>query len=579
MSANTGMPGVFLRAIALLAWACLSGELVAQDGPSFLREPVVEANINKRAPLVAFVKFTASAPATAVVNIRGEGETRELAFKPEVDPTAGLPLLGLPAGKRFEVQVSLKDARGRITAVSRKLTHVTARVPEGRVDFPPMQLRVADVARQEPGYFLLSVRRRALGRAVDLTPAQTSFMLDWGLLLALDTRGRVVWYYESPDRIAGIARLKNGNILYNTADGVAREIDLLGNVQREIVSGRARERGASGLLLDARVIHHLPHELPDGNFLLFTAEQRRLENSYLDEFDPALPRGPRDVVGDVITIVDNNDGRKLWTWNTFDFLDTNRIGYTEGTYWWTRGFPGSFDWTHGNGVYFDAKNDAVVFGLKFQDAIFSVNRTSKKINWILGEPTDWGALGAFTLKPVGQPFRWPWRMHNPRVSHKGTVVVFDNGTHEARPPRTPKPPHQVFSRGVEYEVDPVARTVRQVWASDDSLTADSCHAMAMGDAWRLPRTDNMLVIFGACIDMRPGVTISDLQIGPKMIPANMLPQHSRIVEYTRETPARKVFDLRFEDPYQLVQWQTFGGEKLASLYPHGMLAAESAGDP
>ena len=565
-----------LRAVALVAWSVLlAGKAFAVGAPVFTREPVIDQNDNRRAPLVAFLRYASSAPSTALVRIEGAGETRELVFGPEADPVAGLPILGLPAGYRYELQVTLRDEKGAIGATSRKLTYVTPAVPAGRMDFPPMELRRADVARQEPGYFLLSVRRRALGRAIDLTPAQTRFMLDWGLLLALDVRGRVVWYYESPDRIAGISRLKNGNILYNTADGVAREIDFRGVVQRQLVSQRARDLGAKGLAVDARIVHHLPHEMPDGNFLLFTAEQRRIEDGFLDEFDPALPRGPRDVVGDTVAIVDRETGKKVWTWNTFDHLDTGRIGYTEGTYWWTRGFPGSFDWTHGNGADFDAKNDAIIFGLKFQDAIFSVDRKTRRINWILGEPTDWGPLADRTLKPVGEPFRWPWRMHNPRVSGKGTIVVFDNGTHQARPPRRPKAPNEVFSRGVEYEVDPVARTVRQVWASDDALGEDPCHAFAMGDAWRLPKTDNMLVIFGACIDMRPGVAISDLQIGPKSVPANMLHQHSRVVEYTREKAPQKVFDLRLEDPHQLVMWQTFGGEKVPSLYPAGLVRQET----
>lgn len=542
---------------------------------AFVRAPVIEQNPNKRAPLVAFLKFAPSRPAIATVRITGGGETRELVFGPDVDPVAGLPILGLPAGHRYELVVTLSDPLAIARTSSQKLTYVTPSVPGGRFDFPPMQIRAANVSQQEPGYFLLSVRRRALGRAIDLTPAQTRFMLDWGLLLALDTRGRVVWYYESQDRIAGISRLKNGNILYNTADGVAREIDYRGDVQRQIVSGRARENGETGLPINARVIHHLPHEMPDGNFLLFTAEQRRVENSFLDEFNPALPRGPRDVVGDTIAIVDKSSGQKLWTWDTFEFLDLNRIGYTEGTYWWTRGFPGSFDWTHGNGVDFDRQSDAIVFGLKFQDAIFSVDRKTKQINWILGEPTDWGKLTDRTLRPIGDPFSWPWRMHNPRVSGKGTIVVFDNGTHQTRPPRPPKPAHQVFSRGVEYEVDATARTVRQLWASESTLTEDSCHALAMGDAWRLPKTDNMLVIYGACITMRPGVTVSDLEIGPNAIPVNMLPQHSRVTEFTRTQPARKVFDLRFEDPNQLIQWQTFGGEKVSSLYPPTILRKET----
>lgn len=559
---------LFLSVIAITAFS-------KDEALTFVRAPVIEQNPNKRAPLVAFLKYAPSRPAIATVRITGGGETRELVFGPEVDPEAGLPILGLPADQRYEVVVRLHDPRVDARVSSRKLTYITPPLPAGRVDFPPMQLLAADVSLQEPGYFLLSVRRRALGRAIDLTPAQNRFMLDWGLLLAIDTRGRVVWFYESSDRIAGISRMKNGNILYNTADGVAREIDYSGNTKQQIVSQRARDIGETGLTVDAKVIHHLPHEMPDGNFLLFTAEQRRIENSFLDEFNPALPRGPRDVVGDTIAIVDKSTGQKLWAWDTFEFLDLNRIGYTEGTYWWTRGFPGSFDWTHGNGVDFDRKNDAIVFGLKFQDAIFSVDRKTKKINWILGEPTDWGKLTDRTLRPIGDPFSWPWRMHNPRVSGKGTIVVFDNGTHQARPPRPPKPAYQVFSRGVEYEVDTNARTVRQVWASEMTLTDDSCHAAAMGDAWRLPRSDNMLVIYGACMTMRPNITLSDLEIGPNAIPVNMLPYHSRVVEFTRTVPARKVFDLRLEDPHQLVSWQIFGGEKVSSLYPSSIIQKET----
>lgn len=560
---------------ALLLSVIASTAFGKDEALAFVRAPVIEQNPNKRAPLVAFLKFAPSRPAIATVRITGGGETRELVFGPEVDSEVGLPILGLPADQRYEVVVSLHDPRVDARVSSRKLTYITPPLPAGRVDFPPMQLLAADVSLQEPGYFLLSVRRRALGRAIDLTPAQNRFMLDWGLLLAIDTRGRVVWFYESSDRIAGISRVKNGSILYNTADGVAREIDYSGNTKQQIVSKRARDSGETGLTVDAQVIHHLPHEMPDGNFLLFTAEQRRVENSFLDEFNPALPRGPRDVVGDTIAIVDKSSGQKLWTWDTFEFLDLNRIGYTEGTYWWTRGFPGSFDWTHGNGVDFDRKNDAIVFGLKFQDAVFSVDRKTKKINWILGEPTDWGKLTDRTLRPIGDPFSWPWRMHNPRVSGKGTIVVFDNGTHQARPPRPPKPAHQVFSRGVEYEVDTNARTVRQVWASEMTLTDDSCHAAAMGDAWRLPRSDNMLVIYGACMTMRPNITLSDLEIGPNAIPVNMLPYHSRVVEFTRTVPARKVFDLRLEDPHQLVSWQIFGGEKVTSLYPPSIIQKET----
>ena len=53
------------------------------------------------------------------------------------------------------------------------------------------------------------------------------------MLLALDARGDVIWYYNSDFRTAGIARLSNGNILMHRTDFSTVEIDLLGNVVRQ----------------------------------------------------------------------------------------------------------------------------------------------------------------------------------------------------------------------------------------------------------------------------------------------------------------------------------------------------------
>ena len=79
----------------------------------------------------------------------------------------------------------------------------------------------------------LSVRRRALGRAHWLTDKQREFSTQWGMLVALDARGDVIWYYRSDFRTAGIARLNNGNVLMHRTDFSTVEIDLMGNTVRE----------------------------------------------------------------------------------------------------------------------------------------------------------------------------------------------------------------------------------------------------------------------------------------------------------------------------------------------------------
>ena len=587
------LPLAALGLAAVLAWAPAPGHAqaasaatapAAATGPSFSSRPVVVGNPNARAPLVALLRFQASEPVSTIVDVEDGSRKRRITFRPDQDPVRGLPLLGMRPGKLHRIQVSIRDAGGRTARSPGVLTWTAPTLPSGVFDFPPVDVRVSRPEWMEPGHVMLSARRRIIGRAIDHTPEQQAFYTQWGVIFTLDERGEVSWLYLPGRRPSGITRLANGNILFNAEDHSSTEVDMLGNVVRRFY---ARDRVGGPLpganALDAKSLHHLPKEMPNGNFLMFTAEARRVENSYINEFDPALPRGPRDVVGDVIVEIDRQTGARKWSWSTFDHLPLDRIGYTEGAYWWTRGFPGSFDWTHGNGLYYDARDDSVLAGFKFMDAVIKIDRASGRIKWILGEPTDWGPLADRVLKPVGEGFRWPYRMHNPRLSHAGTLVVFDNATHQTRPPKPPKGADEVFSRGVEYEVDERAMTVRQVWQSDDRLTDDSCHAPFMSDAWRLPRTQNMLVIYGACMTMRPGpqatragakVVLSDPQMAHRQVPANLLPFHARVTEYTRETPPRVAFDARIEDPHGVLQWQVFGGEKLPTLYPTAIATEE-----
>jgi hypothetical protein len=528
----------------------------------------VVANPNPRAPLVAMLRFKASEPVATTVEIDDGRSSRRVSFPRGASADADLPLLGLRAGTQYQFHVTIADARGRATNAPRAAAYSTPPLPSGPYEFPPYRVLRADTSKIEPGVTLLSIRRRIPARAIDYTPIQQKFTTDWGIIVALDERGDVVWYYLSAERISGIERLRNGNILYNTEDASSAEVDMLGNIVRRYYA-RDRWQGPmpGAMPLDARSLHHLPAEMPNGNFLLFTADSRVVEDHFLNEYDPNLPRGKRTVVGDTLVEIDRSTGARVWSWNAFDHLDVHRIGFTDGAYWWTRGFPGAFDWTHGNGLGYDARDDSVIFSLRNQDAIFKVDRKTGDIRWILGENTDWGALTSKVLKPVGEPFRMIYRMHNPRLTSKGTVVVFDNGSNQARPPRHPIPPNEAWSRGVEYEIDEKAMTVRQVWASASEAGKDPCHSFAMSDAHRLPVTDNMLVIFGVCSDRRPRTTLSDLEIGPDSIPVSVLPQYALVREYTRTNPAQLVFEARFQDPQQVFQWQIYGGEKTPTLYP------------
>ncbi len=545
----------------------------AVDEPlRFLTQPLVVANPNRSVPLAALVRFTASEPVRTTLEISDGGRQWQVTFNDRQDSAKGLPILGMRANRRHWIKVSISYGDGNTVRGPRTLEYATPPLPNGRVDWPPIQVYKSEPSRMEPGYTLVSLRRELHTKTTWRTQVQDRFTTGFGLLLILDSAGEVVWHYQSDSRVAGVDRLANGNIFFNLQDFRSVEIDMLGNVVSEYYArGRPQGPQPGAVPLEAQTLHHQPHEMPNGNLLIFSANAREVKSFYTSEYDPSSPRRTQMVVGDRVLEVDRRSGKEIWSWNTFDHLDVYRVGYEFlGPYWHTRGFPNHADWTHGNGLDYDARDDSVLVSLRLQDAILKFDRKTGGIKWILGEPTDWGKLASKVLKPIGEGFRWPYHMHNPRLSYAGTVVVFDNGTYGARPFRKFKEPHEVFTRGVEYEVDEKAMTVRQVWASEDRPHEDSCHAWAMGDAHRLPKTDNMLLIYSLCIDMRPGTTLNEFDTDK---PFNQLfpGQGPRIREYTRASPAEILFDVRFRDPEDLISWAAYGGLRTPSLYPASML--------
>ena len=100
----------------------------------------------------------------------------------------------------------------------------------------------------------------------------------------------------------------------------------------------------------------------------------------------------------------------------------------------------------------------------------------------------------------------------------------------------------------------------------------------MGDAHRLPN-DNMLIVDSICLPMREQLTstchVRDLTWNEwkrEEWHPNDMPFWTRVREMKRDASREVVFELHLEDPNELVGWQTFGGARVASLYPPGVEA-------
>ena len=562
---------------AVITLALVAGApALAKEGPSFEARPEATGNPNPHVPLAAILRFEADRPVTSRVAIRDGERAWTLQFPPEANPRDGLPILGLRPGRRHVFTVTIVDDAGRSATHPHSPWFHSPPLPIDSREWPTLDVVKSDPEAMEPGVTLLSVRRRTTERGHRMTEAQRRFTEDWGLILGLDAEGEVVWYYRSDERVAGIDRLQNGNLLFHLGDFRTREVDMLGNLVREFYAEK-RPRGPVPGAIPIRgmqTLHHQPHEMPNGDFLAFAANARTIENYYTSETDPDAPRKTQKVIGDTV-VQFNQQGEILWSWDTFEHLDVFRIGYDLlDPYWYPRGFPGHLDWTHGNGIDYDERDDSIIFYLKHQDAAIKVDRATKRIKWIFGDPSGWPErLQDRVLKPIGD-FKWPYHAHNPRLTHAGTLVLYENGQWGARPftGQRPLTPNEAFSRGAEYEIDEKAMTVREVWTSHREKSPDTCHANGMGDAHRLPKTDNMLVIDPICFDQETYPLTYDNRDFSMRHPIELY--HSpRIREYTRTATPEVLWEVRFVDPYETLNWQVYGGLRVPSLYPVGRIEA------
>lgn len=554
----------------------LTGLLLTNCGdatpPVFTEPPEVAANPNPAVPLAAVVRFATDEPVNTTLQVSDGSNAWELNYDESRKPEEGLPVVGMRPDRRHEIQVSIRDAAGNSATATEPLEFTTPPLPSDRAVFPPVQVRVSQPERMEPGITILSVRRtrarqaRAApggaapggpppGGAVPAGRRQISaaFGQNYGLLLGLNEEGDVVWYYRGDARISDFEVLRNGNIVYLTHDSRAVEIDVLGDVVAEWYASKRPQGPAEVVPVDTLTFHHEIEELPSGNLLVLGSEVREIDNYYSSDTDPDAPRKKQKVMGDEI-VEFARDGAVVWRWRAFEHLDPFFIGHqTTNNYWVIRGFPDTLDWTHANGMFYDERDDSILLNVRKLSAVVKLDHTTGEIRWILSEPTGWPEeFGQQLLKPEGA-MDWPWYQHAPKLTPAGTVLVFNNAIWRGRPFKPAVPIAESYSRAAEYAIDPETGTVRHVWSSEGPGPG-SVTTFAMGDADWLPATGNVLICYGGS-SLR-----SDTGKGP-------LKPWPRVREVTHTDPAEVVYEVVLADdsPGQPAAWLLFGSERVARL--------------
>ena len=518
--------------------------------PRFLSGPAIVKNPNPVVPLAAIISFTTDVKVSVRFQVTRKQQSRTIDFRQQ-GQTFKLPLLGLQPDSAFAIKVTITDALGASVTAPQVLSFTTPPLP---ANFPPLEVKISKPSEMEPGVILISPN------GAYATKAQP-------YLLALNAAGEVVWFRSRPSSSATFTRrLKNGNLAYLALGNSAIEMDMLANVVRQWHAANHGQTGPAGSIpvkIDA--IHHDLYEMPSGNLLLMSKELRTFQDYPTSQKDPNAPKQTSGVVGDVIAEV-RPDGAVVNTWSMLDLLDPYRIGYnslnnnTNVAY--TKITKTAKDWSHANTVIYREEDDTILVSLRHQDAIIKFSRKTGKLIWILGPHDNWKSTHKpYLLQPQGG-MQWQYHQHGLMFTPQGTLLTFDNGKYRAVPFDAVMDPLKSYSRVMEFSIDESKMQIREAWKYGGPGD-EQFFSPAVCDVLWMPKTGNVLVVDGNRWT-RPELPPADKQ--------NHL--WSRLVEVTHTTPAKKVFEVIFDDKSDVtsaINWRIHHGEKLPNIYPASMV--------
>ncbi|MCA9493986.1 MAG: aryl-sulfate sulfotransferase, partial [Myxococcales bacterium] len=167
---------------------------------------------------------------------------------------------------------------------------------------------------------------------------------------------------------------------------------------------------------------------------------------------------------------------------------------------------GSVDFVHANvGIPLD--DGGALISVQRHDVAVRLD-ASGEIVWMLGDPSGWSEPWASRmLRPVGELI-WPYHQHGLEWHpDRGLFLMFDNHVPDRTPYGPPSGPGMP-SRGVAYEVDEEAGTVRQVWALSETTTGP-LWSPTLGEVDELPVTGHRLVVWGSIEGEGPSLGLGE----------------------------------------------------------------------
>ena len=372
------------------------------DNPKVLLDPY------NASPLTALILFETEEEVSPKVTIEGKDKLTTIETEFAKNTKHYLPIYGLYADYNNKVDISYTLSDGK--KITKQVEIQTDKLPD---DFVlPTSVKKDSSKLTNDLYFF--------------TPSSK------GYTCAYDVNGDVRWYLSN-NAVWDNTRLKNGHMMVSTERLVNSpyymtglyEIDLLGHIYNEYSL-----KGG---------YHHDYFELPNGNLLVAS-----------DDFN-----NEAGTVEDYIVELDRTTGNIVKTWDLKDVLNMED-GKSEN---WS-----NYDWFHNNSVWYDESTNSITLSGRHQDAVINIDYTSGKLNWIIGDSTNWSSeYQKYFFTPVGKDFEWQWSQHAAMITPEGYVFIFDNGNNKSKDSSKYVEASNSYSRGVMYKIDTDKMTIEQVY--------------------------------------------------------------------------------------------------------------------
>ena len=368
-----------------------------------LEDPSVIVDPYDNSPLTALVIFETKDEEKVKITIKGKDELTTYTHEFDKEKVHYIPVYGLYAGKENTVIIECG-------AKKKELKIKTEKLPE---DFIlPTSVKKEESKLTNDLYFF--------------TPSSR------GYTCAYDTNGDVRWYLTNTATWK-IDRLKNGHLLVSTERLINNPYYLTGLYEMDMLGKIYVEYSLPG------GYHHDYYEMPNGNLLVSS-----------DNFNSG-----RGTVEDYIVELDRETGKIVKTIDLKDILNTED-GKSEN---WV-----DYDWFHNNSVWYDEKTNSITLSGRHQDAVINIDYDSGKLNWIIGDSTNWSEeYQKYFFKPLGDDFEWQWSQHAAMITPEGYVFIFDNGNNKSKNKDEYVSAEDSYSRGVMYKIDTEKMTIEQVW--------------------------------------------------------------------------------------------------------------------